>query len=191
MDRYIDDKFLIRQLNKGDINAFNKLFDLYSSKLYHFSLGYLKSREDSEEVVQDIFCKLWDNRKLIKENHDFKAYLFTIAFNYIKKHFRSKAVINRYMDYTSGTQKSFMEDDVNYPSLKSLVDDLVEKMPEKRRAVFIKSRFEGKSNSDISEELNISKSTVENHLNLALRFLRDNIEKENLTMALFFSLFIQ
>ncbi|WP_321287369.1 RNA polymerase sigma-70 factor [uncultured Sunxiuqinia sp.] len=178
-------------MNKGDINAFNKLFDLYSSKLYHFSLGYLKSREDSEEVVQDIFCKLWDNRKLIKENHDFKAYLFTIAFNYIKKHFRSKAVINRYMDYTSGTQKSFMEDDVNYPSLKSLVDDLVEKMPEKRRAVFIKSRFEGKSNSDISEELNISKSTVENHLNLALRFLRDNIEKENLTMALFFSLFIQ
>ncbi|WP_159523685.1 RNA polymerase sigma-70 factor [Sunxiuqinia indica] len=191
MDRHIEDKFLIRQLNKGDIDAFNKLFDLYSSKLYHFSLGYLKSREDSEELVQDIFCKLWDNRKLIKENHDFKAYLFTIAFNYIKKHFRSKAIINKYVNYTSGTQTSFMEDDVNYPSLKNLVDDLVEKMPEKRRAVFIKSRFEGKSNSDISEELNISKSTVENHLNLALRFLRNNIGTENLTVALFFSLFIQ
>lgn len=191
MDKYIEDKFLIRQLNKGDIEAFNKLFNLYSSKLYHFSLGYLKSREDSEELVQDIFCKLWDNRKLIKEHHDFKAYLFTIAFNYIKKHFRSKAIINRYMDYTSATKTSFMEDDVNYPSLRNFVDTLVEKMPEKRRAVFIKSRFEGKSNSDISEELNISKSTVENHLNLALRFLRNNIGSEHLTAALFFSLFIQ
>ena len=80
------DNELIRELKKGNIEAFNQIFYAYSSKLYHFAYGYLKSKEDAEEMVQEIFSKIWDKRADIKEEYQFRSYLFSIAFNYIKKH---------------------------------------------------------------------------------------------------------
>jgi len=187
------DKELIRRLKKGNIEAFNQIFYAYSAKLYHFAYGYLKSKEDAEEMVQEIFSKIWDKRADIKEEYEFRSYLFSIAFNYIKKHFRSKALINKYAESaTSNINESEQtQEEVNYTSLKSIVDELVNRMPEKRRIVFIKSRFEGKNAKDISEEMDISQSTVENHLNQALRFLRQHLKDENLAGLLFFWLFIQ
>ena len=187
------DKELIRRLKKGNIEAFNQIFYAYSSKLYHFAYGYLKSKEDAEEMIQEIFSKIWDKRADIKEEYEFRSYLFSIAFNYIKKHFRSKALINKYTEFaTYNTNESEQtQEELNYTSLKSIVDELVNRMPEKRRIVFIKSRFEGKNAKDISEEMDISQSTVENHLNQALRFLRQHLKDENLAGLLFFWLFIQ
>lgn len=189
---YID-KELIRKLKKGDIEAFNRIFYAYSSKLYHFAYGYLKSKEDAEEMVQEIFSKIWDKRTDIKEEYEFRSYLFSIAFNYIKKHFRSKALINKYAEFatTNNPESEQIEEDVNYASLKIRVDQLVDQMPEKRKAVFFKSRVEGKNSKEIAAEMNISPSTVENHLNQALRFLRLHLKDENLAGLLFFWLFIQ
>ena len=187
------DNELIRRLKKGNIEAFNQIFYAYSSKLYHFAYGYLKSKEDAEEMVQEIFSRIWDKRADIKEEYQFRSYLFSIAFNYIKKHFRSKALINKYIEfatpYNPETEQTL--EDVKYASLKLMVDQLVDKMPEKRKAVFVKSRFEGKNAKEISVEMNISQSTVENHLNQALRFLRQHLKDENLAGLLFFWLFIQ
>ncbi|MDP2336052.1 MAG: RNA polymerase sigma-70 factor [Bacteroidota bacterium] len=189
---YID-KELIRKLKKGDIDAFNRIFYAYSSKLYHFAYGYLKSKEDSEEMVQDIFSKIWDKRADIKEEYEFRSYLFSIAFNYIKKYFRSKALINKYAEFATANnpESEQIQEDVNYASLKLRVDQLVDQMPEKRKAVFFKSRVEGKNSKEIAAEMNISPSTVENHLNQALRFLRLHLKDENLAGLLFFWLFIQ
>jgi len=187
------DKELIRKLKKGDIEAFNRIFYAYSSKWYHFAYGYLKSKEDAEEMVQEIFSKIWDKRTDIKEEYEFRSYLFSIAFNYIKKHFRSKALINKYAEFatTNNPESEQIEEDVNYASLKIRVDQLVDQMPEKRKAVFFKSRVEGKNSKEIAAEMNISPSTVENHLNQALRFLRLHLKDENLAGLLFFWLFIQ
>ncbi|MBW8326053.1 MAG: RNA polymerase sigma-70 factor [Prolixibacteraceae bacterium] len=187
------DKELIRKLKKGDIDSFNRIFYAYSSKLYHFAYGYLKSKEDAEEMVQEIFSKIWDKRADIKEEYEFRSYLFSIAFNYIKKHFRSKALINKYTEFATPDKRETQQthEDVNYASLKVLVDRLVDQMPEKRKAVFFKSRFEGKNSKEIAAEMNISPSTVENHLNQALRFLRLHLKDENLAGLLFFWLFIQ
>lgn len=188
-----NDQELIRRLKKDNIDAFNQLFYAYSSKLYHFAYGYLKSKEDAEEMVQEIFSKIWDKRSDIKEEYQFRSYLFSIAFNYLKKYFRAKALVNKYIEFTTlhsdTTEK--IEDDVNYNSLKFRVDSLVDKMPEKRKTVFVKSRFEGKNSKEISEEMNISQSTVENHLNQALKFLREHLKDEKLAGLLFFWLFIQ
>jgi RNA polymerase sigma-70 factor (family 1) len=187
------DKELIRKLKKGDIEAFNQIFYTYSSKLYHFAYGYLKSREDAEEMVQEIFSKIWDKRADIKEEYEFRSYLFSIAFNYVKKHFRSKALINKYAEFatTNNPESEQTHEDVNYASLKIRVDQLVEQMPEKRKSVFLKSRVEGKNSKEIAVEMNISSSTVENHLNQALRFLRLHLKDENLAGLIFFWLFIQ
>ncbi len=188
-----NDKELIRRLKKGNIEAFNQIFYAYSSKLYHFAYGYLKSKEDAEEMVQEIFSRIWDKRADIKEEYQFRSYLFSIAFNYIKKHFRSKALINKYIEFATPyhSETEQMQEDISYDSLKVIVDQLVNKMPEKRKAVFVKSRFEGKSSKEISIEMNISQSTVENHLNQGLRFLRQHLKGETLAGLLFFWLFIQ
>lgn len=187
------DKVLVKELRKGNVMAFNQLFYNYSSKLYHFANGYLKSKEDAEELVQDVFSKIWEKRKDLDEEAKFRSYLFTIAFNNIKKHFRSKSLLNKFFDYQKEDQEHSLSEnlDVDYNSLKSLVDNLVDKMPEKRKAVFIKSRFEGKNANEISEEMSISKSTVENHLNQAIKFLRKHLNNENFAGLLFFLLFIQ
>jgi RNA polymerase sigma-70 factor (ECF subfamily) len=187
------DNELVTELKKGNIEAFNLIFYAYSSKLYHFAYGYLKSKEDAEEMVQEIFSKIWDKRSDIKEEYQFRSYLFSIAFNYIKKHFRSKALINKYIELSTPDNPETLQiqEDINYASLKLVVDKLVDKMPQKRKAVFVRSRFEGKSSKEISEEMNISQSTVENHLNQALRFLRRHLKSETLDVLLFFWLFIQ
>jgi len=187
------DNELIKKLKKGDIDAFNQIFYAYSSKLYHFAYGYLKSKEDAEEMVQEIFSGIWDKRADIKEEFQFRSYLFSIAFNYIKKHFRSKALVVKYIEFANphDLETEQTQEDVNYSSLKLMVDQLVDKMPEKRKAVFFKSRFEGKNSKEIAVEMNISQSTVENHLNQALRFLRQHLKDENLAGLLFFWLFIQ
>jgi RNA polymerase sigma-70 factor (ECF subfamily) len=184
---------LVKKLKSGDLNAFNQLFNLYSSRLYHFAYGYLKSKAEAEELVQETFCRIWERKNDLKEEFQFRSYLFTIAFNHIKKQFRSKALLNKYMALVaSGSPEDAQtHDDVNYPSLKKLVDRLVDEMPEKRKAVFIKSRYEGKSAMDIASEMNISKSTVENHLNQALRYLRNNLREEHVAGGLFFFLFLQ
>ncbi len=189
---YIDNE-LIKRLRRGDVEAFNQIFYGYSSKLYHFGYGYLKSKEDAEEMVQEIFSKIWDKRADIKEEYQFQSYLFTIAFNYIKKYFRSKVLINKYAEFAAlndvATEQT--QNEVNYASLKLRVDQLIDEMPEKRKAVFIKSRVEGKNSKEIAVEMNISPSTVENHLNQALRFLRQHLKDETLAGLLFFWLFIQ
>jgi RNA polymerase sigma factor (sigma-70 family) len=74
-----NDQELIRRLKKDNIEAFNQLFYAYSSKLYHFAYGYLKSKEEAEEMVQDIFSKIWDKRVEIREEYQFRSYLFSIS----------------------------------------------------------------------------------------------------------------
>ncbi len=182
---------LVKKLRKGNVPAFNQLFYTYSSRLYYFAYGYLKSKEDAEELVQEIFSKIWEKRQQLDEKLNFKSYLFTIAFNAIKKHFRSQAYLNRYFDHAAANAtESAVYEDVDFASLKALVDKLVDKMPEKRKAVFLKSRYEGKNAQEISSEMSISKSTVENHLNQALKYLRQHLDEKYIAGILYFILFL-
>lgn len=187
------DSELIKRLKNDDMEAFNQIFYAYSSKLYHFAFSHLKSKEETEELVQEVFFKIWEKRKDIKEEFQFRSYLFSITFNQIKKYFRSKALLNKYMatNQPDDQNSAISYQDINYSSLKAMVDKLVEAMPGKRREVFIKSRFEGKNAKEIAEEMELSQSTVENHLNHALNFLRKHLNEENIAGILFFWLFLK
>ncbi|HCI54776.1 MAG TPA: hypothetical protein DFI01_02500 [Bacteroidales bacterium] len=98
MKKIDDERVLVRNLSKGSILAFNTLFRAYSGRLYRFAKGYLRSDEESEEIVQEVFTKIWEKRTELREELSIKSFLFTIAFNLIKKHFRSKAYLSEYLN---------------------------------------------------------------------------------------------
>ncbi len=182
---------LVKSLSEGNILAFNSLFRAYAGRLYHFALGYLKSDVEAEELIQEVFTIIWEKRAGLKNELSFKSYLFTIAFNIIRKHFRTKAQIAEYLRFNTNDDSDIRtSEQISYNSLLNYVTSLVNQLPEKRKQIFIKSRFDGLSIREIAEELKISHKTVENQLTDALKFIRRNLNKEEIPTLLFFILFI-
>jgi RNA polymerase sigma-70 factor (ECF subfamily) len=182
---------LVHNLSKGNLLAFNTLYKEYSGRLYRFALGYLKSKEEAEELVQEVFTKIWEKRADLKKELSFKSFLFTIAFNIIRKHFRTKAYLSEY--FKTGISNDIdmqTSQKITYDSLYQYISELVNQLPKRRKEIFIKSRFEGHSVKEIADELKISHKTVENQLTDALKFIRTNLNSENIPVLLFFILFI-
>jgi len=186
------DQQLVKSLQKGDAFAFNELFHKYSQKVYNFSIKHLENEEDTKDLVQEIFLKIWDKRKKIDENKSFNGFLFTIALNSIRNYFRKKVkdrkLINKWLEETepySDTTRLSTE----FKSLEKVVNTIVEQLPPKRQTVFRLSRNEGLTNDEIANRMNIQKKTVENHLNLALKYLREKLQSHSFLVILFFILF--
>lgn len=182
----------MKSLQKGDVFAFNELFHKYSQKVYNFSIKHLENEEDTKDLVQEIFLKIWDKREKIDENKSFNGFLFTIALNSIRNYFRKKVkdrkLINKWLEETepySDTTRLSTE----FKSLEKVVNTIVEQLPPKRQTVFRLSRNEGLTNDEIANRMNIQKKTVENHLNLALKYLREKLQSHSLLVILFFTLF--
>ena len=174
------DSDLIVRLRKDNHDSFQKLFERYSIPLFKFALSYLKSKEIAEGVVQEVFMKIWKNRKKLKADTSFQSYLFTIALNVIRKKFNSLARLNELKhdilnDFSS--HKSNFDDNDRYQFLLDKLDELVRRMPEKRKQVFVKKKLEGKSLKEISTELAITTKTVEYHITEAMKFLKQEFEK--------------
>lgn len=185
------EQLLVRSLSKGNLLAFNSLYRGYSNRLYRFAFGYLKSEDEAEELVQEVFTIIWEKRAELKDELSFKSFLFTIAFNIIRKHFRTKSYMFEYFKNEVGDDLDFSTSKtVTYESLKQYITELADRMPERRKEIFIKSRLEGFSIKEIAEQLNISHKTVENQLSEALKFIRLNLKRENLSAILFFILFV-
>jgi len=186
-----NESLLVHNLAKGNLLAFNTLYKEYSGRLYRFALGYLKSKDEAEELVQEVFTIIWEKRKDLKEELSFKSFLFTIAFNLIRKHFRTKAYMAEYLKTgMSDCLDMQTSQKITYDSLYQYINELVIQLPSKRKEIFIKSRFEGHTIKEIAEELQISHKTVENQLTDALKYIRTNLNRENIPVILFFVLFI-
>ena len=186
-----DEPLLVSNLSKGNLLAFNTLYNEYSSHLYHFAFRYLKSKDEAEDLVQQVFTIIWEKRAELKEELSFKSFLFTITFNIIRKHFRTKSYLSEYFKTRiSEDQDLQTSQKITYDSLYQYITELVNHLPDRRKEIFIKSRFEGLSIKEISEELKISHKTVENQLTDALKFIRTNLNQESLPLLLFLVLFI-
>lgn len=182
---------LVKSLSKGNILAFNTLFREYSGRLYRFANGYLKSKTEAEELVQEVFLIIWENKADLKEEFSFKSFLFTIAFNIIKKHFRTRAQFLKYLrSETIDDLDMQTSDEISYNSLYQHITLLANQLPKHRKMIFVKSRFDGLNIKEIARDLNISHKTVENQLTLALKFLRMKLKKEDVITIFFFLLFV-
>jgi RNA polymerase sigma-70 factor (ECF subfamily) len=180
-------------LQKGSVTAFERLFKKYGQKLYRFSHTYLRSEAEAEDVVQEVFLKLWENRTGLRTGTSFQSYLFTIAFNAIQKNFNKKAVEDKFrviLFENIAEQNSSLEDQSDFEFLLRKLDLLIDQMPSRRKEIFLKRKKEGKSVGDIAAEMDISKKTVENQITEAMNYLRKSFSEDKASGELFFLLFI-
>ncbi len=179
---------LIVNLKAGQKKAFGELFELYGSKIYRFALAYLKCKPDAEELMQDVFLKVWENRQNLDPSRNVKAYIFKIAVNCVYDFIRKKNIEKAFLDCTKenflpGAKSLWHE--VIWNDMLSRLNDLVMKMPEQRQLIFLLSREEGLSNGEIAKKLNLSKRTVENQLYRATQYLREHFNTDTLFLFLF------
>jgi len=187
------EKSAVIRLKKGDLEAFDLIYELYANKLHAFGMKYLHSEADAEELVQSVFIKLWETRKKIDSELSLRSYLFTIAYNDICKLFRQKKYLKKYVAetlYGSEEFSSISEESSDYRSVLKEVNRIIALMPEKQKKAFLKSRLEGKTSKEVAAELGLSAATVDNYVSAALKTLKAGIRKENLPMMLFLLLFL-
>lgn len=187
-----NDKFLVESLIEGNNRAFRILFEKYKNDIYKFSLGFLGSKTYAEEIVQDVFLKIWIKRESLNPDLSFKSYLFTIARNQNLKFLQKAANHLKLRDeifYKRERCSNSTDLHIREYEMKIVKEDAMNRLPPKRRLIFEMSRNEGKSYEDIAEELGISLSTVRNQMSKALETLRDFLldHKEiSLALVLFF-----
>ena len=162
-----DEKSILEQFAVGNHTAFRELFMRYHLKVYYFVLGLVKSESDAEDLTQEIFLKLWTHRSRFTEVRKHTA------FNYIES--RRVNLVSLESASEEDEERSTPYEDLVAKDLRLLVDMIVETMPPQRRMIYRMSRNEGLSNTEIAENLQLSKKTVENHLNLALKELRNAV----------------
>lgn len=164
----------LKRLCEGDEKAFEKIYLNYYKKTLYFITGLIKSEHDAEELAQEVFIKLWTNRKTIDPGRSVHSYMYTIArniaFNFLKHKLVERDYIHEYPPTEEATESS--EEILFAKELALLIEMTVNKMPAQRQRIYKLSREEGLTNDEISIRLQISKKTVENQLSLALGELK-------------------
>ena len=170
----ITDEELFKLIKNDNSNALKILFSKYYENLCYFAFSFVKDRQIAEEVVSDIFINLWEKRKKIIIKGKVKPYLYASirnqSLNYIRKNKILFEDINE-VDKIMITVKEHADAHVHYEELKNIVDELIDKLPEKRKLIFQMNKFDELSYEEIANVLSISISTVRNQMVKAIKYL--------------------
>ncbi|MDT3367840.1 MAG: RNA polymerase sigma-70 factor [Macellibacteroides fermentans] len=174
---------------------FDSIYINNFSRLFLFAKEYVLFDEEAENIVQDIFLMLWEKREALRVDVSLTAYLFTLVKNKSIDFLRHQMVEQM---YSENVKHEYNEElnvklfalesfDHNFSSeedIETLLRNAIDKLPERCRLIFIKSRIEGKKYKEIAEELNLSVNTVEGQISIALKKLREEL-KDYLPLLLF------
>lgn len=170
---------LVEKIRSGNHSAFETLFNLYYSRLCVFSNSYVKSLDISRDVVQEVFIKIWNNRKEFHISQSLKAYLYMAvrnqSLNFLQQR-KQKQRLEERLKKQQDLNEEIKQDEFNTEELTEKVWKLVEQLPERRRAIFILYRKHGLSYLEIAEVMDIARKTVENQMGKSLKFLRENLD---------------
>ena len=175
---FATEKGYIEAVSRGDEQAFESLFLHYFPRIKGFISGILQNEEEAEDISQDIFVSMWQNRDRLKEIENLNAYLYRIAKNTVFRHIERSLLFRDYQEQQtnnasfSSTDNDSIEEELYAKELEFLISVAVEKMPPQRQQIYRMSRVDGLSNDEIAARMSISKRTVENHLTLALADIR-------------------
>lgn len=165
---------------KKELLLFNQLFEKYQTALIGFAMSYLKDKDDAEDIVQDVFSKIWDHIDNIHENKDGKSLLFTATKNACISYLRHKASNNRYQASVLAKielialENSTVET-IELNELQGQINSIMRTLPDDYQEIFFMNRDQGLRYSDIAKHKNISVKTVEKKISITLKTLRNSI----------------
>lgn len=183
---------LIQKLKEGSEDAFRELFDFYGKKLFSFSLGYLKDTHEAEEIVQEVFLKIWKLREELLAGKSFDSYIFTIAKNAILNTIRKMKSEQVYLNYAKlhPCKDILLDEELDFKELEKAYKNSIEQLSPRRKKIFRLSREKNFSNAEIAKELGISVKTVENQMTSALSEIKQNLINAGFSGLIFVELFL-
>jgi RNA polymerase sigma-70 factor (ECF subfamily) len=172
----VQDKRLLQLIAAGDEQAFKTLFEKYRAKLYAYLKSITKSPEVSEEIVMDVFLKIWIGRKTAVEIAQFDSFLFRIAHNkaidFLRALQRDQTLCKLVWEEIQVAGSQTADAPLKEKESHAILQQAISRLSPKRRLVYELSRENALSHDQIAAYLNLSKSTVNNHLVESLRFIR-------------------
>ena len=185
---------LLNRLKNGDILAFDQIYELYSHKLFSFVLKILKNEDEADDIVQEVFVKIWESKHKLEDYKSLNSYIFTIAYNnsidLIRKRINNTKYLEHLRNSDSINVSPSIVSQIEFNELNNRAEKLIANLPERQKQVYLLHREEGLTYPQIAEKLGISKNTVENHMVKALKYLRQNMDNSLLITVLFVSLFL-
>ena len=181
------EKELIIMLQQDDEEALRPLYESHIKPLHYFILRIAKSKQLAEDVVQDVFLKIWDSRKQIDPDQPFKTFLYTIAkrhlLNMLKRVQHETFILDEIRKYTATTERT-TDLELEYSESNELLREAIEKLPAQCKTIFLRCKIEGKPYKQVAAELGIAEGTVHAQMVKALKIIREYINFKNAILLL-------
>lgn len=173
-----DEEILVKQLISGNQEALEKIFFTYAQVLINFSVRFVIDRDTAENIVQDVFTKIWMNRKKLNPAQGIKNYLYQAVRNESYKILRNIKIHNLHEERVTELYNKESSIELNYETkeLQEIVYKSIEELPIKCREIFKLNRYDGLKYKEIAEILEISPKTVENQMGIALKKIREKLK---------------
>ncbi len=170
--------FEVENIKKGNIELYEQLFKHYYENLVHFAFRYVKDKQGAEDVVQDVFVFIWNNKESLDFTLNFKSYLYMAVKHQALKH------INYTNKFAETNVEIILEKKENSPDsiaetkeFTNAIAKAISELPERRKEIFQMHRFDNLTYSEIASTLNLSIKTVETQISRSLKFLREQLSK--------------
>lgn len=173
-----------KSFKKGEEAAFKYFYDKYFRRITSFSIQFIYDQDEAENLAQEAFINLWQNRKEIESINGIQSFLYTYAkskclnlirHNKVKDKFKNDLLNHKERELDIEVLNSIQFDTLELTELERIINESINDLPPKTREVFIKKRFENKKNAEIAEEMNVTIKAVEAHMTKALKILKTKL----------------
>lgn len=182
------DAQLVMLLVQDDEAAFKELYVRYKDKLFSFCFSFLKAEDETQDMVQEIFIRIWEIRHFLEPRSSFSSFLYTVARNRVLNYLRdvdTRTQAHYALQMRKNDPSDTVESEMIYREYQKILSDAIEQLPLQRKRIFNMSRMENLSHKEIASQLDISVYTVQEHISEALRFIRIYFSKHSdLTLSL-------
>lgn len=176
-----DEQYIKERCSRGDREAFTLLYSWYYKPLHRHIFLFLRSKEATEEILQNLFVKVWENRESLTAVQDLKPYLYRMAKNMLLNHLRkinTERIILQMRSSTASSAEDNVADHIDSKDYRNLLQQAISQLTDKRKEIFLLRMDENLSLDEIAHKLSISKNVVKKQLYSAIASIRDHINRQ-------------